>query len=107
MADRPLGHEAVRAFFVLSGLVIAFVTDTKETMAADYSLSRLSRMYSVMIPGLLLTLTLDTAGKPIEPGLYIFPDKGWISFVESMLFANQIGNIDTYPGLNVPFWSLG
>ena len=40
------GHSAVIVFFVLSGFVIAYVTDTKENNWVDYSASRLSRVSS-------------------------------------------------------------
>ena len=44
------GHSSVIVFFVLSGFVIAFVTDTKEGHWIDYTSSRLSRVFSVVIP---------------------------------------------------------
>src|SRR5579864_6899404 len=49
-----LGHSAVVVFFVLSGFVIAYITDTKEKTPADYAASRLARIYSVAVPALLL-----------------------------------------------------
>jgi peptidoglycan/LPS O-acetylase OafA/YrhL len=103
----PFGQEAVLVFFVLSGFVIGFVTDIKETNARDYAANRLSRMYSVVIPALILTVGLDAAGRAIQPASYIIPDTGWLSLLEAGLFVNQIWFIDTYPGSNVPFWSLG
>lgn len=63
------GHEAVLFFFVLSGLVIGFVTATKENDPRNYALSRLARMYSVVIPALLLTCLADTLGGYLGGGL--------------------------------------
>ena len=40
---RPLGDEAVTVFFVLSGFVIAYVTDTREKTAPAYVVSRVAR----------------------------------------------------------------
>ena len=53
------GHTAVVVFFVLSGFVIAYVTDTKERDWPSYAASRLSRVYSVALPAVVLTLLLD------------------------------------------------
>ena len=44
------GHTAVLVFFVLSGFVIAWVTETRERSLEDYILSRAARLYSVIIP---------------------------------------------------------
>jgi peptidoglycan/LPS O-acetylase OafA/YrhL len=44
------GRTAVLVFFVLSGFVIAWVTDTREHTLVEYGLSRVARLYSVVIP---------------------------------------------------------
>ena len=46
-------------FFVLSGYVVAFVSDKNEKHLADFILSRAVRILSVSIPALLLTLLLS------------------------------------------------
>ena len=38
------GHSSVIVFFVLSGFVIAYVTDTKESSLSVYSASRIARV---------------------------------------------------------------
>ena len=48
------GATAVLVFFVLSGFVIAYVSDLKETNGRDYIVARATRLYSVVIPTLLL-----------------------------------------------------
>ena len=53
------GHSAVMIFFVLSGYVIAYVTDRKENSLREYSISRLGRIYSVAPAALILALVLD------------------------------------------------
>ena len=50
---------AVTVFFVLSGYVIAYVADQKETTLKQYAVSRLARIYSVAIPAIVLTLIID------------------------------------------------
>ena len=64
------GHTAVLVFFVLSGFVIASVTATRERSLEDYALSRLARLYSVMLPAFIITALLDYLGNAINPTLY-------------------------------------
>jgi len=55
--DLPLtwpGHQAVIIFFVLSGYVIAHITESREPSVGAYALDRLSRLWSVVIPSLLI-----------------------------------------------------
>ena len=64
------GRTAVLVFFVLSGFVIAAVTDTRERSLENYALSRIARLYSVIIPAFILTALLDYLGNAIDPRLY-------------------------------------
>jgi Acyltransferase family len=64
------GRTAVLLFFVLSGFVIAWVTETRERTPGDYGLSRVARLYSVIIPAFLLTAVLNCVGSEIDPSLY-------------------------------------
>jgi peptidoglycan/LPS O-acetylase OafA/YrhL len=61
------GRTAVLVFFVLSGFVIAWVSDTRERTLEEYGLSRVARLYSVMIPVFVLTAVLDTSAKQSTP----------------------------------------
>ena len=54
------GHSSVIVFFVLSGFVIAYITDTREKQFPIYSASRISRIYSVAFPAIFLTILLDS-----------------------------------------------
>jgi peptidoglycan/LPS O-acetylase OafA/YrhL len=54
--------EAVDAFFVISGFVIAYVTFQTEHDATSYSIRRAARIYSVALPAIALTLALDAIG---------------------------------------------
>ena len=108
----PFGAQAVIVFFVLSGYLIGYVTDRESTTARGYALDRAARIYSVVLPALLLTFVLDAAGRYLRPELY---DYGWVNSTESLfsqflrngLFLNQIWFTDTHPGTNVPYWSMG
>lgn len=52
-------HDAVIIFFVLSGYIIAYIADQRDNSSIDYIINRLSRLYSVILPALLLTFILD------------------------------------------------
>jgi peptidoglycan/LPS O-acetylase OafA/YrhL len=43
-------------FFVLSGFVVAYVTDTKERKLSSYALSRAARILSVTVPALVIAV---------------------------------------------------
>jgi peptidoglycan/LPS O-acetylase OafA/YrhL len=102
------GHSSVIVFFVLSGFVIAYVTDTKEKNWVDYSASRLSRLGSVVIPTLLLTPLLDAAGRALYPALYDpFPwDRFGLRLAGSGLMMNESWFISITFFSNVPYWSI-
>jgi peptidoglycan/LPS O-acetylase OafA/YrhL len=109
------GNEAVIIFFVLSGIVIAHVYHARENNAARYALARLSRLWSVIIPAVILTIVLDSLGSRLAPELYdVFPSPVWsLDFasvwhtVAPILFANQLWIWPITPGSNAPFWSIG
>src|SRR4051812_7117966 len=60
------GQSAVTVFFVMSGFVIAYVTTSRENSGWSYSVSRVSRLYSVVVPALLLTFGFDLAGQMLH-----------------------------------------
>ena len=102
------GHSSVIVFFVLSGFVIAYVTDTKENTWTSYWASRLSRVYSVAVPAIVLTLVLDSIGRNLFPALYAgYPyDQFLIRSLGSLLFANEVWFISITSFSNVPYWSI-
>src|SRR6185312_14830921 len=54
----------------LAGFVIAFVASTSETTPSSYVFARLSRLWSVVIPALALTVIFDYAGSRWNPRIY-------------------------------------
>ena len=66
----PYGRIAVIVFFVLSGFVIAWVTETRERTLEEYALSRVARLYSVIVPAFVVTWALDNLGMAIDPRFY-------------------------------------
>jgi peptidoglycan/LPS O-acetylase OafA/YrhL len=57
-----IGVDAVMVFFVLSGLVIAYVSAKKETAFEDYAVAGIARLWSVLLPALAITYVVDGAG---------------------------------------------
>jgi peptidoglycan/LPS O-acetylase OafA/YrhL len=101
------GHSAVIVFFVLSGFVIAFVTDTKERTWPRYAASRLSRVYSVAVPTVALTLLLDGIGRSLHPTLYAYPyDQIVVRVLASLAMANELWLVSITSFSNVPYWSI-
>lgn len=105
------GDICVVIFFVLSGYVIAHVTEIKERSFFLYFVSRFSRLYSVVIVSLLLTYFFDTYGSILNPSAYKTIEKNTtiIAYISSLFFINEyqifsFGGIA--PGTNGPFWSL-
>lgn len=102
------GHEAVTIFFVLSGFVIRHAAATSDRDLAGFTVSRLTRVYSVAIPCLLLTLMFDTVGRQLAPALYdgLSPDG-------SPLLRLAIGTamlneawVSVQMLSNTPYWSI-
>jgi peptidoglycan/LPS O-acetylase OafA/YrhL len=107
-----LGVDAVMIFFVLSGFVIAYAATERERSARTYAINRLARVYSVVIPTLILTIVLDKIGIRWNPSLYLtwpdyVPDQVSWQFLNSILFANQVWFNHVQPGTIGPYWSMG
>lgn len=105
------GSDAVIVFFVLSGFVIAYVADTREKDLSDYTVSRLSRLYSVVLPALILTFLLDKWGSTIDPvaydGWWYADDKPALRFFANLFYLNELWFYGIKPYTNSAFWSLG
>ena len=106
-----LGNDAVMVFFVLSGFVIAYVVAQKERTIEEYAASRFARLYSVVVPALILTIVLDAAGSKLDPSLYT---GRWYEYdfplsrlLAGLTFTNELWFSYTRPFSNGPFWSLG
>lgn len=105
-----LGHNAVIVFFLLSGYVIAFVADGKESTARDFWASRLARIYSVALPALALTMAADAIGLALDPQFYkgglTTHDYTLVRLAASVVFANELWLVSIMPFSNSPYWSL-
>ena len=102
---------AVVGFFVLSGYVIAYVVEQRELDWRMYFAARVSRIWSVALPALLLTWGIDQIGVRVAPELYIgqpwFNEKyPWLQYFASLLMVHGYWGVNLEPGINLPFWSL-
>ncbi len=100
------GHEAVVVFFVLSGYVIAYSRDHKDLDWRHYAVQRLSRLWSVALPAIVLTTVLDAGGRSLLPALYEPVPGGWDRVLASVCFVNEFWIEGWAAGSNVPLWSL-
>lgn len=102
--------DAVIAFFVISGLVIAHTSRDRQVSGGRYALARLSRVYSVALPAVLVALAIDLVGMRLNPSLYA-PDwqypKLWFYLPFHWLFLGETWFGAIQPFSMAPYWSLG
>ena len=106
------GEYAVPVFFVLSGFVIRFVTLSREHSLKEYLIDRASRIYSVTIPAVVLTLVCYLLCLAINRELY---NSLWgnvsnhvpIRVLVNLLFLSQAWGHGFTLLIDSPFWSLG
>jgi peptidoglycan/LPS O-acetylase OafA/YrhL len=104
------GQEAVIVFFVLSGFVIAMVSETNERDFVTFAIKRLSRFYSVVVPGVVILLGCYVLTMHIDPSIYP-PDHnlehGFVKTVTALTFTNHNTFLNDFilPG-GGPYWSL-
>ncbi len=104
------GAQAVDVFFVLSGFVIAHVYATREQNWFDYTVSRAARIYSVVLPGLLLMALVDGVGRYINPAPYnFFRGDMWHPSIllPAPFFTLERWDENSFPGSNGAYWSIG
>jgi peptidoglycan/LPS O-acetylase OafA/YrhL len=119
-----LGHECVIVFFVLSGYLVG--GSTLAAMRAgrfswlDYGAARLSRLWTVLLPALVLTALLDFVGAALAhagsyagvfyakissgPTLAAPVDHSLATFIGNLFFLQTIET--PVFGTNAPLWSL-
>ena len=119
-----LGHQAVMIFFALSGFLVGgkALDDIRACRFSwsRYLLRRLTRLWIVIVPALLLTLMLDRIGSELTSGvgydgryfdLYLEGprapaglDHSMLAFFGNLAFLQTI-YVPTF-GSNLPMWSL-
>lgn len=115
------GHQAVIVFFVLSGyLIVGSILDARRREAwslTDYTLRRMTRLWTVLLPALVFTWVWDFLGGHIFPTAPVYqgdydsvvaePPVSQLTvgtFVGNALFLNTI--LVPCLGSNGPLWSL-
>ena len=114
-----LGHEAVIAFFVISGYLVGgglVVRGATRASLPDYFIHRFSRIYIVLLPALAITALADLLGALAQPTLY--NQAGWATVLDfsaaerdgvATFVCNVINLQDAFCpsfGSNGPLWSL-
>ena len=109
LRDLDIGRDAVVLFFVLSGLVIAYAAE-RGADGRRFTFNRATRLYSVLVPALILTLLFDGIGRLLDPAMY----QGWwyaglpVSefLLRGLSFSNEWFGDPVRLGTNGPLWSL-
>jgi peptidoglycan/LPS O-acetylase OafA/YrhL len=103
------GREAVIAFFVLSGFVIAYSAEHKNTTARSYAVARAARLYSVALPVLVLAFVLATW---VRDGLHLPAEdayelrRPWLYLPFHLAFLGDAWTFVERPPWLIPYWSL-
>jgi len=105
-----LGSDAVIIFFVISGLVIAYAAG-RDNDGGTFTFNRLTRLWSVLIPALVLTFAFDRFGVGIStqayPAQFYHPKEFWDFMVRGISFSNEFRLFDRMRlGTNGPLWSI-
>ena len=103
------GHEAVVIFFVLSGFVIRHAAEHRDGTLRAFTISRVTRVYSVAIPCLLLTWLFDQIGMRVAPAIYDGlvthgPDSVRLLLAGTMLNESALASVQVFS--NTPYWSI-
>jgi peptidoglycan/LPS O-acetylase OafA/YrhL len=105
-----MGREAVVIFFVLSGFVIADSTERKQMSARAYIVARCARIYSVVLPVLLLAFACAAVGAWVfhvqVPNLYQVA-RACVYLPFHLLFLGELWTLSIEPPWLAPYWSLG
>jgi peptidoglycan/LPS O-acetylase OafA/YrhL len=110
LRELNLGSDAVVVFFVISGLVIAYAAQ-RDDNAGTYAFNRATRLFSVLLPALLLTFTFDQLGRSLDPSVYppgfYQPTSLAELLFRGLTFSNEWGAWERLRlGTNGPLWSL-
>ncbi len=102
-----LANVAVIIFFVLSGYVVDYATQRRETDGVSFTSARATRILSVAVPALALTALLDSIGSAVNPVLYAhYHSLSWDRLIASLTFLNEAWGVDLTPGSNLPVLEL-
>lgn len=118
------GHEAVILFFVISGFLVGGLTlkrwHKQEVNLRTYTSARVSRIYTVLVPALVIGLALDMVGMLWFDASELYTNSAQYNTIsltskisESINFPTLLGNLFMVQnifmpplGSNGPLWSL-
>lgn len=101
------GHEAVILFFVLSGYVVTFAARERDRDLARFAVSRITRIFSVTVSAVFLTVLFDRLGRSLDPALYaVFPANALFLRLSAGLALLNESWIPIQMFSNTPFWSV-
>ncbi|WP_213955718.1 acyltransferase [Variovorax sp. dw_954] len=120
-AATGLGHQSVMVFFVLSGFFVggSVLRSGAGFNAGRYALARLSRLWVVLVPALLLTAVVDQVLASMAPDVLSGGYKpiwnsgpvdghdyssSWSTLLGNLVFVQTI--LTPVFGINSPLWSL-
>ena len=103
-------HVAVIVFFVLSGYVIAHTTISNNRGGMQYAQARLSRLCSVVIPVIIITVLIQLLVMHINPEVFLKVDRGRgnavLRYLLSAFYMNELWFLSGAPPINGSLWSL-
>ena len=104
-----MAHDAVIGFFVISGYSVMQSASDHRGNPTAFLAARFSRLYSLVVPALLLTLCLDLIGRSLRPDLYPLWTyrKWWLHLGFHGLFLGETWTNSFAAFSNIPYWSLG
>jgi peptidoglycan/LPS O-acetylase OafA/YrhL len=105
------GRPALVMLFLLSGLVIRYVTVIRRGKMTDFWVDRISRVYSVVAPALVFTIIASYLAMRINPAYYmpnwgVSSDQPLLRIGLNLVFMAQSWNLKFDPFSNWPFWTL-
>ncbi len=109
-----VGHEAVVGFFVLSGWLVGGRAVAQVAAGQDflrnYYIHRVTRIYVVLIPALLVTFLLDSVGRVSFADVGVYDRPMFQGHFTLPVFLANLANLQSivadYFGTNGPLWSL-
>jgi peptidoglycan/LPS O-acetylase OafA/YrhL len=105
------GKPALVMLFLLSGLVIRYVSQLRRGRMTDFWVDRISRVYSVVVPALLFTIVSSYIAMRVNPTFYLpnwgmNHDRPALRIFMNLIFMAQSWNLALDPFSNSPFWTL-
>lgn len=103
-----VAHLGVVVFFVISGFSVSYSAQQHAGRPLPFLVARMSRLYSVVLPVLILALLLDTLGGVSNSTIYPTWQyaKWWLHLGFNLLFLGELWTYSMTPFSVIPYWSL-